>query len=152
MEGRAFLATRTEKGKGKEMPVNKGRVRLLVAALRSGEYKKTHGRLHRTEPNGWCCLGVASDVAHKFGLWVDRAAVEFSQCESFDGDVSYMPRSVMEWYGFDSNNPLLRRPDGRTLAASTLNDSGYVPEGESEYTDVSLNDIGRFFKDTYLKK
>lgn len=138
------------------MPVNKGRVRLLVAALRSGLYEKTRGKLHRMAGNhteeGWCCLGVASDVAHKFGLPVDRAAAEFSQCESFDEDSSYMPRSVMEWYGFDSNNPLLRLPDGRTLAASTLNDSGYVPEGESEYTEVSLNDIGRFFKDTYLKK
>ena len=152
MEGRAFLATRTEKGKGKEMPVNRGRVRLLVAALRSGEYKKGRGKLHQTgTEEGWCCLGVASDVAHKFGLPVVRAESDYG-CESFDGEASYLPQSVMDWYGFDSSNPRLRVPGGETNA-STVNDSGYVAVGDSGYTQqVSLDEIGRFFRDTYLKK
>ena len=70
-------------------------------------------------------------------------------CESFDGEASYLPQSVMDWYGFDSSNPVLRVPGGEKNA-STVNDSGYVAEGE--YTPVSLDEIGRFFKDTYLKK
>lgn len=37
-----------------------------VAALRSGEYKQGSGRL-RT-PEGWCCLGVLTDLAIKRGL------------------------------------------------------------------------------------
>ena len=133
------------------MPVNKGRVRLLVAALRSGEYKQGYGKLHRTgAEEGFCCLGVASDVAHKFGLPVVRDKSDYG-CESFDGETSYMPQSVMDWYGFDSNNPRLRVPGGGTAEASTVNDSGY-DDAEGKDTQVSLDDIGRFFKDTYLKK
>lgn len=45
-----------------------------VAALRSGEYKQATGRL-RT-PEGWCCLGVLTDLAIKKGLidaeWEDH--------------------------------------------------------------------------------
>ena len=135
------------------MPVNKPRVRLLVAALKSGLYDKTHGRLHRTEPNGWCCLGVASDVAHKFGLAVNRepSAEPYHDCESFDGESSYKPQSVMDWYGFDKSNPVLRLPDGRTRDASTLNDFG-ISNDDGGYTEVPLKDIGNFFKNTYLKK
>ena len=132
------------------MPVNKPRVRLLVAALKSGLYDKTHGRLHRTEPNGWCCLGVASDVAHKFGLAVNREPSD-AYFESFDGESSYMPTSVMDWYGFDKSNPVLRLPDGRTRDASTLNDFG-ISNDDGGYTEVPLKDIGNFFKNTYLKK
>lgn len=37
-----------------------------VSALRSGEYQQASGRL-RT-PQGWCCLGVLTDLAIKKGL------------------------------------------------------------------------------------
>lgn len=141
------------------MPVNKGRVRLLVAALQSGLYEKSVGRLHRLESEnkkeGWCCLGVASDVAAKFGLDLHREIegdYGSGSRETFDGKHDYMPSSVREWYGFDSANPDLRTPDGKLVSAATLNDSGYVPEGEDDYKEVSLKEIGKFFRDTYLKK
>ena len=133
------------------MPVNKGRVRLLVAAPQSGLYEKGVGRLHKTaapdQEEGWCCLGVASDVAAKFGLELDRKPAPYD-CESFDGEASYLPRSVMEWYGFESNNPVLRTPD-REISASTVNDTGYQVVGG--HREASFKDIARFFKDTYLK-
>ena len=140
------------------MPVNRKRVRLLVAALRSGLYEKTKGRLHRTEPSshwgghpeGWCCLGVAADVMDKFGPGLTRAVSESGTCETFDGAVDYMPASVQAWYGFDSQDPLLR-VDGRMIPASTLNDSGYIKE-DGEHVELSLDDIGRLFRDTYLRK
>ena len=44
-----------------------------LAALRSGEYEQTTDSLRR--PEGFCCLGVACDVAMKMGLvegkWVE---------------------------------------------------------------------------------
>jgi hypothetical protein len=37
-----------------------------VAALRSGEYPQTRGRLR--DRQGYCCIGVACDVALKMGM------------------------------------------------------------------------------------
>lgn len=52
-----------------------------VAALRSGEYRQSTGRL-RT-PEGWCCLGVLTDIAIKKGLidaeWEDHPDYGWSQ-------------------------------------------------------------------------
>jgi hypothetical protein len=49
-----------------ERSCNKENMLKLVTALESGEYKQGHYRL-RTE-DGWCCLGVASDLAAKEGV------------------------------------------------------------------------------------
>ena len=112
--------------------VNGDRVRLLVDALRSGEFEQGRGRLNRDDE--LCCLGVACVVAQRAGLALRAYTDE-------DGDVHYgrdddgwkdeedyaqLPRSVQEWYGFEFNDPELRAAvDGEhedTYQASTLND------------------------------
>lgn len=144
------------------MTVNKGRVGLLVAALRSGLYQKSTGRLHITrtyeyensgrEP-GWCCLGVASDIAEKFGVNVTRRTVEHDTyaCEEFGGNEAYLPVEVQEWYGFTSPNPVLRTPEGYGDAtAAELNDMGMTSKVTGESVPVSLEDIAGFFEATFL--
>jgi hypothetical protein len=142
--------TRKEEGK----MLDKGRLSLAVAAGRSGLYLKGPGYLHRLAlpagggerasllraenpgalPGFWCCLGILSDVAVRFGLQIPREIIgghhyEFGTCSS------YMPGEVAEWYGFtpDTENAhanglgmvsdlWLINPDGDKIRASGWND------------------------------
>lgn len=86
-----------------------------VAALRSGEYAQTKGRLR--DGSGYCCLGVLCEVAVKEG-------VIGKPTQGADGNFRYpgghrgrpeggvLPRAVQEWAGLDSDNPVV---DGYTL-------------------------------------
>jgi hypothetical protein len=69
-----------------------------VAALRSGEFKQTKGRLRDTK--GFCCLGVACEVYRREtgnGEWDDDGL--------FQGTGEVLPRNVLRWLS-------LSRPNG----------------------------------------
>lgn len=117
--------------------VNRDAVRLLAAALRSGEYEQATGTLCRqyvgadnvVQKRGHCCLGVGAEVALKVGLPAElnfrrvdfittgvgdhaRNNAVYAWDEGDEGDEeveeeSHMPRPVAVWYGFDSQNPQL---------------------------------------------
>ena len=81
-----------------------------VAALRSGEYQQTYGRLRReeefmaavpenNEPRGHCCLGVLCELA-----------VEEGAAFGYLADDVYLPAEVWTWAGTDGNNPVLSFP------------------------------------------
>ena len=81
-----------------------------VAALRSGEYQQTYGRLRRdqefeavvsasNEPRGHCCLGVLCELAKAEGAAVSYLASDI-----------YLPDEVWTWAGTDGNNPVLTIP------------------------------------------
>jgi len=127
--------------------VNKGRIRLLVAALRSGLYVKGTGFLHRDPytpqgsgafPGFWCCLGVAADVAHRFGLPVIREVL--GRCEYIGGSSGYLSASVRDWYGFATRDPELLQADGARILASEWNDQ----------PDSTLEEIADGFERTFL--
>lgn len=151
--------------------VNKGRVGLLVAALRSGLYSKGESALHEVpygnrEPfaGKWCCLGVAGDVARRFGLEISSSfdgdedqdedglvSRPANELETIDGNDSYMTRKVVEWYGFPvdgdpagirSFNVLISDEEGKERIASIWND---VPS-------TTFADIADGFERTYLKE
>lgn len=93
---------------------NKERIRLFVNALRSGKYRQGRGKLAEYKPEEkrvrYCCLGVACEVAKANGLELRRERVDFEYGYAHDQkglDTSLLPRSVRDWFGFDSENPLL---------------------------------------------
>jgi hypothetical protein len=91
---------------------NLDNIRLWVDALRSGEYEQGLHVLHNLATNTWCCLGVACDVARKNGVAIQVAdSVIHGEGpklrETFDGHGSYLPPSVQNWLGIDSDNPVL---------------------------------------------
>jgi len=110
--------------------VNRERVRLLVDALRSGRFEQGIGALERNGRH--CCLGVACVVARENGLALttgtDDDAVVFglgpvnSPEWSEDSRLAHLPRSVMEWYGFDDTCPDLDDGTGDFESAVELND------------------------------
>lgn len=145
--------------------VNKGRVRLLVAALRSGLYTQGRNRLHliTTDPvtrkvtDTWCCLGVGADVARRFGVEFESVTTGDGPDASIDGisermggTILFMPKIVMQWYGFDSGNPLLEGPDCH-YSASGMNDEGYY-EIDGTHHVATFEDIASAFERTYLKE
>ncbi len=88
------------------------RRKALTAALRSGKYPQGRTHLCKTTCDGvvvFCCLGVASEVAIANGLDVlkiikpNRWSDEHKEYTSYDGNVSSLPDSVMDFYGFDTS-------------------------------------------------
>ncbi len=131
--------------------VNKGRVGLLVAALRSGLYVQGIGKLHHIgrEPvsgkqtDTWCCLGVATDVARRFG--VEMSTEVSCSSEYFDGAVSVMPAVAANWYGLDAN-PQLALKNGDAHSAMNVND---LPN--SFGNESTFEGIAQAFERTYLQ-
>lgn len=113
----------------------------FVAALRSGDYVQGHGTLEGVGNDGKtrnCCLGVACRVAIKDGL---NIKVVTSALWSFtiDGSSGYLPESVSNWLGIDSDNPRLY-VDDQQFSAVNLND----------YRLFSFDQIADAFERTYL--
>lgn len=63
---------------------------LWIAALRSGEYTQTVGKLKRSAPapEGFCCLGVLCDLARKDG------GEDWEEDECYPGQWYYKRRSA----------------------------------------------------------
>jgi hypothetical protein len=91
-----------------------GRIRVFIAALRSGKFPQIRKVLHR-EGEGYCCLGVACEVAIKGGVPLKRESLATStatmyKVNDFDIESTALPQAVMAWFGFGESNPLLRVP------------------------------------------
>jgi hypothetical protein len=132
--------------------VNRERVQLLVDALRSGRFEQGVGQLVNKDGE-YCCLGVACVVARENGLALetgtddeDVVAFGLGPVDSpewiEDSDFAHLPRSAMEWYGFDDTCPDLDDgTGGRFKSAVELNDQlGY-----------NFNRIADAFERTFLR-
>ena len=101
-----------------------------VAALRSGEFKQTQGRLRRREDHdpsndGFCCLGVACELFRREtgkGVWretYDRKFYDrrfFFNTYSGHSELSFVPRPVADWLGLNKTRACLE--------LTALNDTG----------------------------
>lgn len=118
-----------------------------VAALRSGEYKQAKKSLRTDE--GYCCLGVACEIAVKAGLPVTVHFIDKKGFCSYDGGVGVLPEGVMHALRFKS-------VDGYTeklqKSLTTLNDienltfaeiADYIETNEAElfFPDINENTI-----------
>lgn len=99
-----------------------------VAALRSGEYKQTKGKLR--DDSGFCCLGVLCDLVRKEGM--EAPSVEGWQTDWEDffkaaDKEEVLPDGVREWAGMRTDIGDLTKPSklysGKTNLAR-LNDNG----------------------------
>jgi hypothetical protein len=101
--------------------------RKWVAALRSGEYKQTGGRLR--EGDCYCCLGVLTDLYDK------DIQNDHHEWYEFDGQYGYasdgvtveaiLPESVMKWADLKECNPTVKEERmGQTVTSlAYLNDN-----------------------------
>ena len=101
----------------------------LVAALRSGEYTQTSGKLHGKA--GFCCLGVACDLyikAHpnEEGWIADEDGLFGMRTEENQDGAAYieralMPARVRDWFRFGRNDGAW---DNTKESLTATNDSG----------------------------
>jgi hypothetical protein len=93
-------------------------MKLVLKALRSGEYKQTKGTLE--DNNGHCCLGVMCDVYQKdTGISVD--------CRpngSINGGSLSQHTAVQEWVGLRNDHGGFTGKHKDTVSLAGLNDSG----------------------------
>lgn len=125
------------------MVVNNDRVRLLVDALRSGEYKQGEGSLRRNlEGNPkFCCLGVACDIAKKNGLEIKILGDEEDDNDVFyDEEGEFLPDSVRDWYGFVDMDPIVDTELHGKILATEANDT----------YELDFPAIAKAFEDEYL--
>lgn len=105
-----------------------------IAALRSGEYEQGQQRLRGRD--GFCCLGVLCDLYSKETAkdWEFRGNDETIHLPMdywyFDEESEFLPQSVMEWAGIETNCPEVAVEDddvGESIydSIANLNDSGY---------------------------
>ena len=153
-----FLA-RAAKGE-QEDEQRVARVRAFVAALRSGQFRQTHGVLHRPDDParnvgnvGHCCLGVACEVAISGGLVLDRIVVPahgdprtwFGIVDPVGNDIGSketLPSPVKDWFGFDDSNPYLLVP--REVAEKADVTFANFWSKEKYFSASSLNDDFQF--------
>lgn len=121
--------------------------KLWLKALRSGEYSQVRGQLQSDE--GYCCLGVACDVAVDAGVNVEVKYVldihaDDEPCDKmvsgyeYDGKGGTLPLSVQHWLGvgdqwaaFDPSDDWREAHgfgtgDPRRTQLADLNDRGYT--------------------------
>lgn len=161
------------------MTVNRERVKLLVDALRSGEFEQGQSYLTQIfrnmspdgsfgeeyKPRKNCCLGVGCVVAMKHGASVvanEQDAVghisyydptHFRQHEDLSD--THLPYVVRDWYGFDDTNPTLLMPRkfARALVADgRMHDSVFdanFPTLETEYAEFDATDCNDDLRMTF---
>lgn len=123
-----------------------------VEALRSGEYKQVKGALRGVnrdgDPVGYCCLGVACELASKEGVVERRENAYGSPGDLFYGDSesTALPHPVRRWLGIGIDGDLKEEVryesapgiEDHTQTLIGLNDSvGYTFE---QIADVIEND------------
>lgn len=96
---------------------------MWVAALRSGDYPQSRG--HLKDDVGFCCLGVACEVAIANGeeLDVEQHGTHLSY---YDGAAYVLPDKVRRWLGLRDDEGTFRPPvEDRYNALTELNDAGW---------------------------
>lgn len=112
-----------------------------VAALRSGRYRQTSGKLTRLDERApgeyaptpsYCCLGVLCALAVRAD-GVDVAVYDVDgRWRRYDDGDNYLPRSVVTWADLAAVDPYVTYVDprdepgspARRVPLSTLNDGG----------------------------
>lgn len=99
------------------MEPNKENIKKWVDALRNDGFAQDKSWLHTNR--GFCCLGVACEVAIKNSLPLSISKDD--EYTFYDGMGGILPPSVQNWLGIDDSDPNLVK-DGRYYRCSVLND------------------------------
>lgn len=118
--------------------VNKARIELWCEALESGRYHQGGGVLRNR--TGYCCLGVACDVMDST-RWTPPDTSE-DVIYTYEHEASFLPQSVVEWYGLDGQSPLAIARDGCRWKLATMNDAMLL----------SFETIAEALRRTYLQR
>jgi hypothetical protein len=94
-----------------------------VAALRSGDYAQTTGKLRNNE--GFCCLGVLCDLAEREGLITSAIDDCDEGCRDYGDERFDLPGVVIRWASLRSSPAIFADIDDtgpRDVPLAILND------------------------------
>lgn len=117
-----------------------------VRALRSGKYKQATGNLHNSD--GYCCLGVACELAIKNGVRVKKEDHE-DRPTVYDGMSDLLPLSVQRWLNLNSDDGVLTLASDEETSLANLNDNG---SNFKQIADIIVKYQDQLFKDKKKKK
>lgn len=139
--------------------VNIENMKIWVDGLLSDEFQQGIGRLAscaitsdgKRGRKNLCCLGVATELGIRHGLDINIYEIvrPGEIIFEYDGGRDFLPTSVRQWLGLESENPelLVTLPDGTTASAPAsaindgeafLNESGDHYETTYTYRDIAL--------------
>lgn len=131
---------------------NLDRIRLVVAALRSGEFPQTHK--HLRDGVGYCCLGVVCELFRRDtgrGEWGEARGEEGVTDFQLDdvNSTGYMPADVTNWLGIDYNYGDL---ETAYINPKSEGDAGAVSIGGADMNDsgMSFEQIAEVIEYEYL--
>jgi hypothetical protein len=111
--------------------INEENMDAFLAALRSGEFEQ--GKYHLNQNGKMCCLGVASELAHRAGV-VTKEVDEYGAAK-YNGYTGILGEKVAEWLGLPNTH------DGDVA----FHKSGYRPNhighGYMAITAMGYNDL-----------
>jgi hypothetical protein len=100
-------------------------VKLWTDALRSGEYKQTRGALKNQ--HGYCCLGVACDIALKNGVEIvvteSHSVGDIPGFTFYNGHSVGLPDVVRDFFGLRDRYGKFEESDISVQDLANLNDS-----------------------------
>lgn len=106
------------------MKPNVVNIRKWVRALRTTKKRQATGFLHTND--GFCCLGIACEVALRNGVKIkverDSDSSDDDFCVSYGGNSSLLPPKVRAFFGFKEMDPTIAFDEGGSVTASTAND------------------------------
>lgn len=128
-------------------------VRAFIAALRSGLFAQAAGALqlveHENYEAGFCCLGVACEVAIANGLQLSTQALPDPSEKvptrklfmHYDEEMSLLPEAVQLWYGFADDNPDLKVPaEVGNEAGNEAFQEQWQEDPDARFAAAELND------------
>lgn len=130
------------------------KARLLTAALRSGEYPQTRmalclvkaaGDAPDDAPVGFCCLGVACEVAMANGVEMTteiKGATKF-----YNGGSAYMPQAVVDFFGFKNSHGASYTENGPVLMTTSKGLKGSLAQAND--TGVPFDEIADLIDANY---
>lgn len=128
--------------------MNKENVAKLIAALRSGNYGQTKGKLSNSSGTEYCCLGVACDISG-LGRWDNTYSgryyvIEDENGKKIDDSDNVLPEPVARWLGMAVDGTVhLPVPDSAFDIRYGTNEEEYMAGPNTALTE--LNDEGMTF-------
>lgn len=110
----------------KTEPMNPDVKAKWLEALRSGEYQQQTDGFLRTRSDGYCCLGVLSQIASDEGVVPQPKESNGAYLWTSDDGNSkmYLLPEVMDWAGLDSHSGCINTTDDNNISLSQKNDEG----------------------------
>lgn len=134
--------------------MNADKIKMWTEALRSGDYSQARNALRVDGPDdenetaGFCCLGVACDLALKDGVPIEAVDVGYRPMNNTNVYSGALPPEVIEWLGLTDDQ---RGESGDFRVKYGVDESDYLA-GINDSGDYTFAEIADIIENNFLKE